>query len=218
MYLLTIGADTFTSPGRSWPSRAHTAHTEPNIHSTGKRTKNFFLAHFHVLRKSSDTKMREKIMPNFLPRAYFPVTCALVPGSHTDTGRVRVSSVSCPAHRTGKLILGLGSSCPNLFLGDVFARLESSSTPFSIFTQPPPRHWDGNEGFLSTFSPGCLHQACWRCQGFEWIIPYIEGGESFREWQCIVYHEQELRVQPEGGARAAAILASQDWHVLLSSY
>lgn len=120
MYLLTIGADTFTSPGRSWPSRAHTAHTEPNIHSTGKRTKNFFLAHFHVLRKSSDTKMREKIMPNFLPRAYFPVTCALVPGSHTDTGRVRVSSVSCPAHRTGKLILGLGSSCPNLFLWRCF--------------------------------------------------------------------------------------------------
>ena len=62
-----------------------------------EKNKELFLAHFHVLHKSSDTKMREKIMPNFLPRAYFPVTCALVPGSHTDTGRVRVSLVSCPA-------------------------------------------------------------------------------------------------------------------------
>ena len=120
-----------------------------------EKNKELFLAHFHVLRKSSDTKMREKIMPNFLPRAYFPVTCALVPGSHTGTGRVRVSSVSCPAHRTGKLILGLGSSCPNIFLWRCFCSPRIFEHPaLNFYTASSSLRWKW--GFLVNIFSGLL--------------------------------------------------------------
>ena len=203
MYLLTIGADTFTSPGRSGPAQPE--HSEPNIHS-GQRTKNFF---WHISMSYTNPRRQrwEKIMlkfPTFSPRD----VCPGLPGSHTDTARVRVSSVSCPGSPgsssapRGKTDPSLGS-CPNLFLGYVFARLASARTRLSSSHQSSswflthtasPHHWDGNEGFLSTFSPaactrivgdakGCMNHALyWK------VVRVSENGNALfimnKSWQC----------------------------------
>ena len=152
-------------------------------HSLGaKEQRTFLLAHFHVLRKFRQRWEQIKHSSQLSQHISCLSGDVCLVSALTQPG-----SGSAQWHRTGKLIPGLG--CPNLFLGQVFARLESSSTPL-----PRSHHYHLDtdplllisEGFLSQFSPCCLHQACWWCQGMNESFLILRGGESFREWQCIV--------------------------------
>ena len=135
-------------------------------HSPGaKEQRTFLLAHFHVLRKFRQRweKIKQLNFPTF---PWSPDPC-LVSHWHHSQGQGQLSG---PAP-LGKTDPRLGS-CPNLFLGEVFARLESSSTPLTSFWHGPrpPHQW----GFLVTIFSVLLAPGMLVMPRDEWIIPYIE--------------------------------------------
>ena len=197
------------------PPRASPAWTLGAQHSLGAKNKELFLAHFHVLHKSAQTKMRKDNaqLSHIFPTWRVPGP----PGSHTDTARVRVSSQfpvlaaqAAAQHQEGKLIPASGPVL--IYFLDMFLLawrlLAPRSHPHTShhlgsWHTRPPHHWDGNEGFLSTFSPAACTRIVGDAKGMHESCLILKGGESFREWQCIVHHEQELAVQPwgRGGAQ-----------------
>ena len=141
MYLLTIGADTFTRPGRSRPVSPGSQRAQHSL--GGQRTKNFFWhISMNLIHKSAQTKMRKDKAGSTFPHFPHVTTCALMvcpgltltqPGSGSAQFPVLASQQSSAP--LGKTDPSLGS-CPNLFLGYVFARLASARTLLSSSHQP----------------------------------------------------------------------------------
>ena len=172
------------------PLRASPAWTQAQ-HSLGAKNKELFLAHLHVLHKSAQTKMRKDNaqLSHIFPTWRVPWSTR-VPHWHSQgQGQLSVSCPGSPGSSSaprGKTDPSLGS-CPNLFLGYVFARLASARTPLPSSHQP-------SSWFLTHTAPSSLRWKRVSCQHFlrllapgllvmprnAWIMPYIERWWEFQ--------------------------------------